>query len=354
MAATSPLIGQEDPSIFARMGIADTSGKKPDAASDAAPSSVVDRVKAALDKERKEGDASPDADSSAQKPPTKDGMPGWPGFRSYDPPPKREDTPPIEAWGSLAMLAAALGGALSRNHATTALNAAGEAMKGIHARDEEKYKDAMANWKVATDNQQRAQTYEIETYKAIMSQNKTSFDEFMKLSRERQQEIATQLHAQTVAQGNERIANLLEHQQNEDAIKQMQALQKATNDLQKERDKIDGMNTATSEFTRLRAADPTLKFEDFAWKYHPELAEKYKLKTSEEQAAEKAAAAAADTRNAWTRNAPTWAGGQPAPQPPPQGTSAASAVPDIMLGGKHLRYNGSGDTRDPKNYTPVQ
>lgn len=346
MAGASPLVDQADPSIFARMGIGDTSPKKPDAASDTAPSSVVDRVKAALDKERKERkerDASPDADSSTQKPPTGE-MPKFPGFESAPPPPKREDTPPIEAWGSLAMLAAALGGALSRNHATTALNAAGEAMKGIHARDEEKYKDAMANWKVATENQQRAQTYEIETYKAIMSQNKTSFDEFMKLSRERQQEIATQLHAQTVAQGNERIANLLEHQQNEDAIKQMQALQKATNDLQKERDKIDNMNTATSEFTRLKAADPTLKWNDFIWQYHPAIAEKYRVPKPEETPP--------DDRNFWTRNAPAMLGGQPAPTP--QGTPAAPEVPDIMLGGKHLRYNGSGDTRDPKNYTPIQ
>lgn len=343
MAALSPLIGQEDPSIFARMGIGDTSGKKPDAASDTAPSSVVDRVKAAIAK----GGGADTENSPSPKPPAQGEMPKFPEMQPLPPPPKREDTPPIEAWGSLAMLAAALGGALSRNHATTALNAAGEAMKGIHARDEEEYKDAMANWKVATENQQRAQTYEIETYKAIMSQNKTSFDEFMKLSRERQQEIATQLHAQTVAQGNERIANLLEHQQNEDAIKQMQALQKATNDLQKERDKIDNMNTATSEFTRLKAADPTLKWNDFIWQYHPAIAEKYKVPKPEETPP--------DDRNFWTRNAPTVLGGrQPPAAPASPGAPAAPTVPDIMLGGKHLRYNGSGDTRDPKNYTSVQ
>jgi len=350
--AASLLSDDPRPDVASRSPLTDhtdSSGKKPDPAQpDAASDAVIGRVRKAIGA----------GGQKTETPPSPGEMPKFPEMQPLPPPPKREDTPPIEAWGSLAMLVAALGGMRSRTHMTTALNAAGEAMKGIHARDEEKYKDAMENWKVATENQQRMQSYEIETYKAIMAQNKTSFDEVLKLSREKQQEIMTELHAQTVAQGNERIANLLEHQQNEDAIKQIQALQKAYDEAQKERDKIYDMNKATEEFTRLKAADPTLKFEDFAWKYHPEIAEKYKLKTSEEQAAEKAAAAAADTRNIWTRNAPTWAGGQSAPQPSatPQGTPAApaSGPPDIMLNGKHLRYKGSGDTRDPESYTPVQ
>ena len=344
MAAASPLIDQADPSIFARMGIADTSPKKPDAASDTAPSSVVDRVRAVIAK----GGGVDTENSPSPKPPAQGEVPKFPEMQPLPPPPKREDTPPIEAWGSLAMLAAALGGMRSRTHATTALNAAGEAMKGIHQRDEEKYKDAMENWRVASENQQRMQTYEIETYKAIMGQRAQTFNDFIKLSREQQQEIATQLHAQTVAQGNERIANLLEHQQHEEAYKQLEALRKTNESMQKERDKIDNMNTATSEFTRLKNADPTLKWNDFVWQYHPEIAEKYKVPKPEE-------AKPLDDRNFWTRNAPAVLGGrQPPAAPTSQGTPAAPAVPDIMLGGKHLRYNGTGDTRDPKNYTSVQ
>lgn len=367
MAAASPLIDQADPSIFARMGIGDTSPKKPDAAPDTASPDVVKRVKAAVAK----GGGADETSPPSQKPPAQGEMPKFPEMQPLPPPPKREDTPPIEAWGSLAMLAAALGGALSRNHATTALNAAGEAMKGIHQRDEEKYKDAMENWKIATENQQRMQTYEIETYKAIMTQNKTSFDEFMKLSRERQQEIATQLHAQTVAQGNERIANLLEHQQNEDAIKQMQALQKATGDMQKERDKIDNMNTATSEFTRLHAVDTNLTWGDFIWQYHPELAEKYKVPKPE-------AAASDSGGGGWFGG--LFGGGKPATppaeggasyEPPyasPPGAPGIGLVPqapakqappspsDYVVNGKNYHYKGTGDTRDIKNWeaTPVQ
>lgn len=353
MAVLSPLVDQADPSIFARMGIADTSPKKSDAASDTAPPDVIKRVRAVIAK----GGGVDTENSPSPKPPAQGEVPKFPEMQPLPPPPKREDTPPIEAWGSLAMLAAALGGMRSRTHATTALNAAGEAMKGIHQRDEEKYKDAMENWRVASENQQRMQTYEIETYKAIMGQRAQTFNDFIKLSREQQQEIATQLHAQTVAQGNERIANLLEHQQHEEAYKQLEALRKTNESMQKERDKIESVHTMESDWATAAKAGDQDAISDpngWKWKYYPEAAKKAGLPKPGETPE--------DTRGFWEMYAPTRFGGKPAPgvatQSPaastPQGAPAAPTVPDIMLGGKHLRYNGTGDTRDPKNYTSVQ
>ena len=210
MAATSPLTADPRPDVASRSPLTDPAAeKKPDPAQpDAASAETVKRVRAAIGS----------GGQKTETPPSSGDAPKFPEMQPLPPPPKREDTPPIEAWGSLAMLAAALGGAKSRLHATTALNAAGAALQGIHQRDEEKFKDEMERWKIATDNTQRMQSYEIETYKAIMAQRAQTFNEFLKLDRDKQQEMMVQLHAnmaQALAQGNDRLAWLIEHQHNE-------------------------------------------------------------------------------------------------------------------------------------------
>ncbi len=51
------------------------------------------------------------------------------------PKPEMKNTDPVEAWGSIAMVFAALASSRVRNHASTAMNAAAAALKGIQQKD---------------------------------------------------------------------------------------------------------------------------------------------------------------------------------------------------------------------------
>jgi len=349
MAATSPLT-DSSPSPFGL--VVDPPEKKVAAASDGASPDAVKRVRAGTGK---------DGAAARETAPAQGGMPKFPEMQPLPPPPKREDTKPIEAWGSLAMLAAALGGMASRTHATTALSAAGAALQGLHQRDEEKFKDEMERWKIATDNQQRMQTYEIETYKAIMGQRAQTFNDFIKLSREQQQETSVQLHAQALAQGNERIAALLEHQQFEEAYKTLEAQRKANESLQKERDKIESAYTMESAWAKaVTAGDAEAKDDPNGWKWKrfPEAAEKSKLP---KPAPKPENEPGGDGNEGYVDKIKKLFGGGAAAEPVvPAPTSAprpsVAASQDFTSAGKHYHYKGTGDYDDPKNWdiTSVQ
>ena len=197
--------------------------KKPDEpASDAASPDVVKRVKAAIG-----GGGGNGGRSGSPSPSAPGDMPKFPPMEPLPPEPKQENTPPMEAWGSIAMLAAALGGAFTRTHATTALNAAGAAMQAIHQGDEEKFKHQMETWKIAAENQQRMQTYEIETYRAIIDR--------------KDKDWLNQLHAQSIALQNANINSLIESRDEKGVLERVAAMekaQKAGKDLAREQDDI--------------------------------------------------------------------------------------------------------------------
>ena len=90
-------------------------------------------------------------------------------------PPKPTSLP--EQWGSFAMIFAMLGSMFTRNHATTALNAAAAAMNGFKQGDKEAAELAYKNWQTASENMRKSQEY----------QNK-HYDEIMKNIRERRAE----------------------------------------------------------------------------------------------------------------------------------------------------------------------
>lgn len=311
----------------------DENAKKADApTSDAASPDVVKRVRAATGESRPAESAPSSGDLK------------FPTMQPLPPPPKREDTPPIEAWGSLAMLAAALGGARSRTHATTALNAAGAALQGLHQRDQEKFKNEMERWKIATDNAQKLQSYEIETYKAIMAQKARTFEDFIKLSRNEQMEQATQIHAQALALQNQRVADQMEHQHWEEFYKDQQAREKTSENQQKERDKIENVHTMeTTWAAAANAGDQEAKDDPNAWKWKrfPEAAEKggipKPVKPPEETKPDASAAPAppgdaSKPVSAWDRG------------------GAKPAAPTFDSGGKRYVYKGTGDYDDPKNW----
>ena len=74
----------------------------------------------------------------------------------------------IEQLGSSTMLFAMLGGMFTRNHATTALNAATSALNGFKEGNEAQAKQAMDQWKTANENMLQAARFQDEVYKNIM------------------------------------------------------------------------------------------------------------------------------------------------------------------------------------------
>ena len=68
------------------------------------------------------------------------------------PKPEQKNTDPMEAWGSMAMVFAALASTKVRNHASTAMNAAASALKGIQQKDKDTFDQNLKTWEVETKN----------------------------------------------------------------------------------------------------------------------------------------------------------------------------------------------------------
>ena len=68
------------------------------------------------------------------------------------PKPEPKHTSPLEMFGSYAMMFAALGGLLSRNHLTTSLNAMSAAINGYKQKDKDATDEAMKQWEAESKN----------------------------------------------------------------------------------------------------------------------------------------------------------------------------------------------------------
>lgn len=99
-----------------------------------------------------------DKQSMQLKPPTLD----------LPPKPQPKSTDPIDAWGSIAMVFAALASFKTRTHATTAMNAAGSAMNAIKQKDATAYDQAFREWEVSTKNAIEMAHFQQDAYKTLM------------------------------------------------------------------------------------------------------------------------------------------------------------------------------------------
>ncbi|MHB1024066.1 MAG: hypothetical protein ACYC0Z_16880, partial [Acidobacteriaceae bacterium] len=84
------------------------------------------------------------------------------------PMPHVKQTDPLQMFGSDAMVFAALGSLLTRQPATTALNAAAGVIHGFQSRDQGAAKQAFQEWKAATANALKLHDYQMEIYKQAM------------------------------------------------------------------------------------------------------------------------------------------------------------------------------------------
>ena len=88
-------------------------------------------------------------------------------------PPKEQPSDPLQAFGQPALWIAAIGGLLSRNHLTSAIQSAGAVMNSIHQQDQAAAQRHYDEWKINTENALKMAKYEQDAYKAALSKKNT-------------------------------------------------------------------------------------------------------------------------------------------------------------------------------------
>lgn len=109
-------------------------------------------------------------------------MPGAPPDPQLQAAPKKPDLSAeqkenAETFMAISAVVAGIAGALSRNHATTALNAFGAALKGAHQGQMEQAQEAHQQWKDETDAVISNNEKELKQYEAILSNRKLTTEQ---------------------------------------------------------------------------------------------------------------------------------------------------------------------------------
>lgn len=201
--------------------------------------------------------------TSQSAPASSDGIP-LPPKLELAPPPTIQPTSPTQQWGSLAMLFAGLGSLLTRGHATAALNAAAEVLKGFHQGDMEAANAAFESWKVSNDNLSKMANYEAQMYKA------TASDMFHKdqLSLEQQRNDTAALSA-TAKANHDVVMEHLAEQRNTIAIKNyVDGLQKKAADLQVSQEKAEQAMRIRNGLEDFKKNNPNATDADIAIEAH--------------------------------------------------------------------------------------
>lgn len=178
------------------------------------------------------------------------GSPGsWQGvsipqFQKMEPPPAPETTSPVQAWGSLAMVMAGIGGLMTRTHATTALNAAAEAMKGFHQGDLERNKELLDRWRVANQNTIDAMNYQ-----------KTIYEALLRTRHEDEIERYHDIQAQAQATRDNILLQRLEQGGVSAAESHMKDFNRAADNYMKETDNVDKTQEVGEKLAALRQTD---------------------------------------------------------------------------------------------------
>ena len=84
------------------------------------------------------------------------------------PKPEFKNTDPMEAWGSVAMVFAALASSRVRNHASTAMNAAAAALKGIQQQDKDAFDRSFKTWELESKNAIEVANFQQRAYDELL------------------------------------------------------------------------------------------------------------------------------------------------------------------------------------------
>jgi hypothetical protein len=296
-----------------------------------------------------------------------------PPFQPLPPPPPPEKTSPAEAWGSLAMVAAAIGGAMSRTHATTALNAAAAVMQGFHDKDVEKSKEALERWRIANQNTLASMNYQMEIYKSIMGAQKANILTDISIARETRLEKAADLHAASVALRDHLMQERVEKGDFAGATKLMQDREKLYLKMLKESGNAEDAGEFMVDLNELRQSPEYLAASPLE-KYGMELDKLHEMLPDSDNRGDNSAG---DRKNAiavyntqfkastggissnapdfedWYRNTwPTWGGKHLTAQKEKalKGQGDYFQMPD----GTWLHYKQTGDKTDQKNWEKVE
>ena len=178
-----------------------------------------------------------------------------PNYPAVPPLPPQETTSPAEAWGSLAMLAAAIGGPKSRTHATTAMNAAADVLKGFHQGDLERNQQAIERWKIANGNLMQNMNYQMDIYKAVMAGQGRSVSEMLALSREDRLQASADAAAYSRSFHDDLMTHKLEMGDWNGAVKLLQDREKVYEGLLKQSGRVDDAIDLMQRLDELRNSD---------------------------------------------------------------------------------------------------
>jgi hypothetical protein len=157
-----------------------------------------------------------------------------PQMQAMPPPPTPTNTSPAQQWGSMAMLAAGLGGLLTRQHATAALNAAADAIKGFHQGDQDATNQAFQQWKVANDNTVKIMNYQMQAYRAAMEDASKSQEMDLRESDLESLPVRADIATKATAFGNKRLADAANNGDTRTMLQLLNAQNKAAAGLAKQ------------------------------------------------------------------------------------------------------------------------
>jgi hypothetical protein len=151
--------------------------------------------------------------------------------------PKQEESP-ISAWGALAIAFGALASHFTRTPMTTALNAAGSAMKAIKEKNDAAAKASYQQWKDANEQTYKLYEYQRDAYKDLVAGVKDRLKNNVDLSKEETADYRARISAIASAFKDETSLKMLQENSLEHWAK-----------LQDQRDKnIDSLKEKQKEF----------------------------------------------------------------------------------------------------------
>lgn len=117
------------------------------------------------------------------------------------PPPEKQQTSALEAFGSFGSLLGILAGGLARKGIGVSLDASTAAMNAIHRNDAATYEAAMDQWKTQTDYALKIGDYQLKRYQDILNNDKATIDEKVSLVSATAHAVQNE-HMQQVARSN--------------------------------------------------------------------------------------------------------------------------------------------------------
>ncbi|MDE2096652.1 MAG: hypothetical protein KGL39_05340 [Patescibacteria group bacterium] len=147
------------------------------------------------------------------------------------PKPEAKNTDPVEAWGSTAMVFAALASFAVRGHATAAMNAAAAAMKGIQAKDKEITDQNFKEWEAQTKNAIDMANFQQNAYKTLLDTVQHKEDMAFKIGDAADRATEAKIRAVSAALQDPAMTAALDHGGIEEAAKLQTQREKTAQDF---------------------------------------------------------------------------------------------------------------------------